>query len=1287
METRECTVHLNPGGEEDVLEVCGYKRHWGKLILTLCGVVMTGGLLGLLLYWVERYWLYATCQRCRLAEATSVHIVDYYKDITTTHYVKQVKIITHHEADILVPVQGSTEFKAVSEIRFFNAKKRKYIWDPDNLSFFQVRGLDQNIKLQQLHQYVRGLDEADSTRRRNLFNENEIKVPVNSVFVLLIKEILSPFYVFQVFSVCFWYADNYWLYATAIVVTSCVSLSAALYNTRTNQLNLRDTIVSSEAVTVLRPDDTKVLVMSIDLVPGDVIEIPDHGCQMHCDAVLLEGQAIMNESMLTGESVPITKTSCLKEDVLYNNKEHEKHTLKCGTQVIQTRKYKGQTVRAVVIRTGYLTTKGDLVRSILYPHPEDFQFESDSYKFIVSLALIATIGMIYTLVKMVEDDESVSEIILEVFDLITIVVPPALPAAMTIGVVIAQQRLRQKNIFCISPRNINVAGSIDCVCFDKTGTITEDGMDMWGVIPSTTGLESYLEHETAGVAQFSQPSQRVSELKIDSRLLIGMAVCQELNVIGGKIMGDPLDEKVFESTKWSLEQDGEEENQVDRLVMPYVKSPVFADNSVLQAAPQRLMQFSSENQCMSVICRVFQEQLQGGFTQPQCMIYCKGSPEKIMKICRKESIPEDFSVLLDRYATYGFRIIAMAYRNIPSNMAKTAKINKMTRAEIESDLTFLGLIVLENRIKPVSAAIFKELHGANIRPIMVTGDNILTAVSVSRNCGLVPPSDSLIKVVATVENGKPSFQYHHLTQNNELEHDQKLEKSIDIEGLYQFALDGSTFEILAAHHHADLFLHIVRRGAVFARMRPNMKQKLVEALQDMDYYVGMCGDGANDCGALKAAHSGISLSEAEASVASPFTSKTPDISCVPVLIKEGRAALVTSFGIFKYMAAYSITQFVSVMILYDIYSNLSDTQFLYIDLFIITSLATLFGLNQAYSGPLGNKPPENSLISVLPLFSLLSQMAIAIAAQVVALYVTKSQPWFVPFQYDNPCYGGTDAFDNFNRTGLLGLDKCSTDHDPVASYENYAIFAVSQFQYIILAIAFAKGSPYRKNIFHNVYLMLVILSLTAFSIYLTLGPSRVFVTGFIVGFELFLPPIEYFGFRCILIGIVLGNFFISILCESLVADILVKMLLKKKNTVYELLDKDLRARSNWPPVSEMPSTHSPETVRDSPNKNDVVITGKGVSDASDAFDSLFSTPVSISHSTAAVALNPLLKKDTPPNSINLKSSTDSTPQKKALAESTVSTPGLTTSSDSTGKYVSCDSILGEGDIFKIESNR
>ncbi len=112
----------------------------------------------------------------------------------------------------------------------------------------------------------------------------------------------------------------------------------------------------------------------------------------------------------------------------------------------------------------------------------------------------------------------------------------------------------------------------------------------------------------------------------------------------------------------------------------------------------------------------------------------------------------------------------------------------------------------------------------------------------------------------------------------------------------------------------------------------------------------MCGDGANDCGALKTAHAGISISDAESSVASPFTSREQNISCVPSLIREGRCALVTSFGMFKYMAAYSLTQFTSVLVLYSIESNLTDIQFLYIDLFLITTFAFFFGMTEAYEG-------------------------------------------------------------------------------------------------------------------------------------------------------------------------------------------------------------------------------------------------------------------------------------------------------------------------------------------------
>ena len=83
---------------------------------------------------------------------------------------------------------------------------------------------------------------------------------------------------------------------------------------------------------------------------------------------------------------------------------------------------------------------------------------------------------------------------------------------------------------------------------------------------------------------------------------------------------------------------------------------------------------------------------------------------------------------------------------------------------------------------------------------------------------------------------------------------------------------------------ADIEQALVR-GQIFARMSPDEKHELVEKLQSIGYCCGFCGDGANDCGALKAADVGISLSEAEASVAAPFTSKVFDISCVPEVIR------------------------------------------------------------------------------------------------------------------------------------------------------------------------------------------------------------------------------------------------------------------------------------------------------------------------------------------------------------------------------------------------------------------
>jgi cation-transporting ATPase 13A3/4/5 len=97
----------------------------------------------------------------------------------------------------------------------------------------------------------------------------------------------------------------------------------------------------------------------------------------------------------------VTKTPLPNSEILFDAKEHARHILFCGTRVIQTRYFGTEHVLAVVIRTGFSTAKGSLVRSIMYPPPVDFEFERDSYKFVGLLACIASIGFIYTVITKV----------------------------------------------------------------------------------------------------------------------------------------------------------------------------------------------------------------------------------------------------------------------------------------------------------------------------------------------------------------------------------------------------------------------------------------------------------------------------------------------------------------------------------------------------------------------------------------------------------------------------------------------------------------------------------------------------------------------------------------------------------------------------------------------------------------------------------------------------------------------------------------------------------------------
>jgi cation-transporting ATPase 13A3/4/5 len=190
-----------------------------------------------------------------------------------------------------------------------------------------------------------------------------------------------------------------------------------------------------EVVQVLRNGGETQELSSDTLVPGDILLIPPHGCVLQCDAVLMTGTVIVNESMLTGESMPITKVAMVESDEeherqIFSLKEHSKHVLYCGTQVLQTRYYRGKAVQAVVLRTSYSTLKGQLVRSIMYPKPVDFRFTKDLFKFVGFLSCIAGLGFMYTIVIMAMRGSSLRKVLIRSMDIITVVVPPALPAAM-----------------------------------------------------------------------------------------------------------------------------------------------------------------------------------------------------------------------------------------------------------------------------------------------------------------------------------------------------------------------------------------------------------------------------------------------------------------------------------------------------------------------------------------------------------------------------------------------------------------------------------------------------------------------------------------------------------------------------------------------------------------------------------------------------------------------------------------------------------------------------------------
>ncbi|KAG3028816.1 hypothetical protein PC121_g6493 [Phytophthora cactorum] len=356
--------------------------------------------------------------------------------------------------------------------------------------------------------------------------------------------------------------------------------------------------------------------------------------------------------------------------------------------------------------------------------------------------------------------------------------------------------------------------------------------------------------------------------------------------------------------------------------------------------------------------------------------FVKGSPEAVNAI--SITSPPDLKHKTLSYSADGYYCIGFGVKELNPNVP----IDLNNREEVESTVEFEGLALFKNELKPETKSMLDELYVADIDIRVITGDNALTAVHVCRELEMKMKRN--VAVVDVDEHiGSTAFVFvDDVMKSDLIQRSSFNENNMDIVlAEYDLAFTGTALDKLQLDYGAGTVRRIIQQTPVFACVRPQQKSWIVEQLILLGLVVGMCGDCTNDCGALKAAHVGLALSSAETAIVAPFTTKAKAITNMPVLIREGRCALTTSFSGFKFMALYPIIQLGKASVLAqvgtwaDVDIQLTDNQYLWDDLSIVLPLA----LCMLYTGPsksLSRDKPPSTLLSLKVVASIAGHLVI-----------------------------------------------------------------------------------------------------------------------------------------------------------------------------------------------------------------------------------------------------------------------------------------------------------------------
>ncbi len=542
---------------------------------------------------------------------------------------------------------------------------------------------------------------------------------------------------------------------------------------------------SANYVTVKRNNKFKK-VNAKNLVVGDYI-ILESGNKIPADARIVESYfAKVDESILTGESESVSKNEdTIKEDVLLSSRSNMVYS---GTILVTGK------IEAIVTATGMNTELGKIASVMDNSKdpmtPLQMKVKRVSNFIMVVASLLITFVLIYSLIK----GYDLLTIVMLCISMIVASVPECLPIAITATLSIGVSEMAKKKSIVRNLAAIETLGATEVICTDKTGTLTENKMEV---------IKIYSNLNEITAKELETPFINIIDY-------CNSAVLSDKDIYTG--------------------------DSVDVALKNYLQ-----DNKIKSQNDKKIMEipFDSDRKMMSVIYEVDGKEI----------IYTKGSLETILNLSSKvlvdgketkidEKLKNKYLEIEALLSSEGLKVLGFAYKDIKKKIDEEDEYYKE-----EKDLVFVGLIGLKDPVRNNIKEAINACKTANIRPIMLTGDNLKTASSIAKEVGIAKSDDECINA----------------TELNDLN-----EKEL---------------------------IKYISKYSVFARVSPENKLEIVKAIQKTGKVVAMTGDGVNDAPAIKLANVGIGMGESGTDV----TKDTADIillddsfNTIEVAISEGR---------------------------------------------------------------------------------------------------------------------------------------------------------------------------------------------------------------------------------------------------------------------------------------------------------------------------------------------------------------------------------------------------------------